>query len=126
MNFEYEIPAEEYVASQLLCHRLKGGRKRIERAIYSILAGILCVAVAWNQWSHNWASILLALIGASWIYSGFVSFFPTTYFRRAYPRSEVVGKKFKAEVNDEGFEVTGDLCSWRVRWPGVQFKGENE
>jgi len=38
----------------------------------------------------------------------------------------VVGKRFKAAVDEDGFEVTGDQCSWRVRWPGVRVKGENE
>ena len=47
-------------------------------------------------------------------------------FPRAYPKSDVVGKGFKAEVDEDGFEVTGDQCSWRVRWPGVRVKGENE
>jgi hypothetical protein len=126
MHFEYEIAADEFVASQLLYHKLSGGRKRVERAVYWILAGIIFVVVAWNEWSSTWAPILVALTGAFCIYLGFVSFFPATYFRRAYPRSEVVGKRFKADMNEDGFEVTGDSCSWRIRWPVVRFKGENE
>ena len=126
MNFEYEIGADEFVASQLLYHKLSGGRKRIERGVFWILAGLLCIAVAWTEWSHNWGPILAALSGALCIYSGFVTFFPATYFRRAYPRSLVVDKRFKADVTEDGFEVTGESCSWHIRWPGVQFKGENE
>jgi hypothetical protein len=38
----------------------------------------------------------------------------------------LAGKKFQAEVNEEGFEVVGDLRSWRVQWAGVSLKGENE
>lgn len=34
--------------------------------------------------------------------------------------------KYRADVNEEGFGVTGDLCSWRVRWSDVQLKAENE
>jgi hypothetical protein len=126
MIFEYEITADEYVASQLLCHRLSGGRKRVERAVSWLLAGFVLIVVALNEWSHNWARFLVALTGALCIYSGVVSFFPARFFRRAYPSSEVVGKKFKANVTEDGFEVTGELCSWLVRWPAVRFKGENE
>jgi len=126
MHFEYEIGADEFVASQLLYHKLSGGRKRVERAVYCILAGFVFVVVAWNEWSHTWTPILVALIGAWCIYSGFTTFFPSTYFLRAYPRSEVAGKRFKADVNEDGFEVTGDSCSWRIRWQGVRFKDENE
>ena len=126
MNFEYEIGADEFVASQLLYDKLRRGRKRIELAVYSILAGLVCVVIAWNEWSHNWAPILLALVGASWIYSGAVGLFPAWYCRRAYPKSEVAGRSFKADVSEKGFEVTGDLCSRQVQWPGVRLKGENE
>lgn len=38
----------------------------------------------------------------------------------------MAGKRFKADVNEDGFEVTGDLCSWHVRWLRVRPKGENE
>ena len=37
------------------------------------------------------------------------------------------GKKFAADVSEDGFEAcVGDLCSWRVRWPAVREKGEND
>lgn len=40
--------------------------------------------------------------------------------------SDLAGKSFEANVSEDGFEVTGDQCGWRVRWPGVSVKGENE
>jgi hypothetical protein len=89
-------------------------------------SGYHLVAFAWSEWSLNWTPALLALIGAWWIYSAVVSLFPTRYFRRAYPKSELAGKRFKADVGEDGFEVTGDQCSWRIRWSGVREKGENE
>jgi len=61
-----------------------------------------------------------------WIYSAVASLFPARYFRRAYLESDLAGKSFNADVGEDGFEVTGDQCSWRVRWPGVRVKGENE
>jgi hypothetical protein len=126
MQFEYEITADEFVASQLLYYKLSGGRKRVERALYWILAGFFFVVIAWNEGSHNWAPILLALTGACWIYSGVGNLFPARYFLRAYPGSGVAGKKFKADVSEDGFEVIEDSCSWRVRWSAVRLKGENE
>ena len=33
---------------------------------------------------------------------------------------------FKADVDENGFEVKGDLCEWRVKWLGVKLKGEDE
>jgi hypothetical protein len=126
MHFEYEITADEYVAAQLLYYKRRGGRKRVERAAGWILAGLFFIVVAWNERVLNWAPILLAAIGAWWIYAGVANLFPARYFRRAYREVEVAGKRFKADVNEDGFEVTGDLCSWRIRWPGVRLKCENK
>ena len=47
-------------------------------------------------------------------------------FLRAYQRSELAGKRFQAEIDVDGFDVTGPLNSWRVRWEGVRLKGEDE
>jgi len=126
MHFEYEITADEFVASQLLYHKLSGGRKRVERAVSSFLAGLIFMATAWTERSRDLSPFLLAIVGAWCIYYGAVSLFPARYFRNAYRKSEVVGKRFSADVTEEGFEVTGDLRSWRVQWPGVRLKGENE
>ena len=38
----------------------------------------------------------------------------------------MAGKKYQAEMNEDGFEVNEDLRGWRVRWSGVQLKGESE
>jgi hypothetical protein len=125
MHFEYEITADQFVASQLLYRKLRAGRKRVERPVQWILAGIILVAIAWSEWSLNWTPALLAIIGAWWIYSAVASLFPARYFRRAYPKSDLAGKRFKANVGEDGFEVAGDQCSWRIRWSGVREKGEN-
>ena len=53
MHFEYEITADQFVASQLLYYKLSGGRKHRERAVQWILAGIILVAIAWSEWSLN-------------------------------------------------------------------------
>jgi hypothetical protein len=48
---------------------------------------------------------------AWWIYSALKSLFLASYFRRKYTKSDVAGKRFEAEVGEDGFEVTGDDCS---------------
>jgi hypothetical protein len=129
MHFEYEITADQFVAARLLYYKLSGGRKHRERAAQWILAGVMLVAVAWSERSFNLSPILLALLGAALIYSAVRSLFLTRYFRRQYPKSDLTGKRFEANVSEDGFEVTevtGDQCGWRIRWPGVRVKGENE
>ena len=126
MHFEYEITVDEYAAAQQLYHKQSGGRKRVERATGWIITGVFFIVIAWSERVLNWAPILLAATGVWWIYAGVATFFPTMHFRRAYRRVELAGKRFKADVTEDGFEVAGDLCSWRVRWPSVRLKGENE
>jgi hypothetical protein len=126
MRFEYEIPADEFVACQLLYYKLSGGRKRVVNAVGWIVAGLALMFIAWSERFVDSAPIILAAIGASWIYAGVASFFPARHFRRAYTKGDYAGKRFTADADADGFEVTGDLYSWRVRWPGVQLKAENE
>ena len=126
MQFEYEITAEEYVASQVLYWRLSSGRKFRDRLAACVLGGVFFLVLAWNEPVFNWATVTLAAMGLWRIYSGLMSIFPRFYLRRAYRGTELAGKKYQADVNEEGFEVVGDLCSWRVRWAGVRLKGENK
>lgn len=72
------------------------------------------------------AGLLLATIGAWWVYVGIATFFPTRYFRAAYRRTGLAKEVFKATINHEGIEITSDKCDWRIRWPGVVFKGEDK
>jgi hypothetical protein len=88
--------------------------------------GSFLIAVAWNERALKDVLVLLAIVGALCIYAGIASFFPAVHFRRAYPKLEMAGRRFKADMCEEGLEVTDDVCTWRVRWPGVRFKGENE
>jgi hypothetical protein len=122
MKFEYEITADQHASAQLLYRKLKNGHRS---AIHWILLGIILIAIAWMERPFNLANFLTAAIGATWIYSGIVSLSPW-YFRRAYSRTDLAGKKYEAEVNETGFDVTGDQISWQVKWPAVRVKGENE
>jgi len=47
MYFEYEITADDYAAGQVLYQRLKGGRKRLQNAVFWILAGTFFILLAW-------------------------------------------------------------------------------
>jgi hypothetical protein len=97
MHFEYEVTADEFAASQLLYQKLSGGRKRVERVVYSFLAGLIFLGTAWTERSND----LSPFVGAWLIYSGAVTLFPARHFRRVYQKSEVVGKRFNAEILPE-------------------------
>jgi hypothetical protein len=126
MKFEYEITADDYAASQILYYKLSIGYNRVKRAVYWILAGVFLILVAWGEWGPHWSQVFLAGIGVWWIYAGTICLFPRRYLRRAYRGVGLSGKKFQADLDEEGFEVIGDLCSWRLRWPAVSVKGENK
>lgn len=128
MHFDYEISADEYIASQILYHKLSGDRKRIRAAISWTLGGILFIVIAWSERPVGWTTVLLTILGAWWAYCGIVSLSPTLLrgrFRRAYRAADLAGKKYTGDANEDGFEVTGDLYGWRSKWPGVRLKGED-
>ena len=126
MHFEYEITVDDYVASQVLYYKLKLGRKWTKRTITWFLLGFVLFAFAWTERSSSCDPILLAIIGVSCIYCGVRSLFPARYLRRAYHTANLAGKKYNADVNEDGFEVAADFCTWRIRWPGVKLKGEDQ
>jgi hypothetical protein len=129
MHFEYEITADDFVAGQILYNRLNRGSRRLrlrDNPIAWILIGIFVILVAWSEGHLNWAPLLITALGAWLIYAGLVSLFPARYYRRLYRKTEMWGKKYIAEINDDGLEVTADACSWRAAWAGVKVKGENE
>ena len=126
MNFEYEITADDYAASQTLNYKLTTGSKRLVRATLWMVAGIFLILIACNQPAFTWTPILLVITSGWWIYGAIQMLFPADHFRRGYQRTKLSGKKFQAHVDEEGFEIVGDLCSWRVRWPAVTVKGEDK
>ena len=127
MYFEYEITADDYAAGQVLYQRLKGGRKRLQNAIFWILAGTFFILLAWGQRPPGWAQLLLALFGAHWIYVGIVNIILLDrHFRKFYGVSKLAGEKFKTVLSEDALEVTGDTCSWRFKWPAITLKGESK
>jgi hypothetical protein len=126
MKFEYEISRDEYADAQILYCRLSTGSNNFKRGAPWVLAGVFCIFMPWYEGIRNWATMLLAAIGAWWLYAGLTNLFPGTYLRRQYLTAGMSGKKYQAEVDENGFEVTGDVCSWHARWPAVSVKGENK
>ena len=113
MNFDYEIPVEEYAAAQVLYSKACGKGQVLKQAIGWVLLGLFFVLIAVFRWAADWAPILLLLTGVWFIYGGIRMLFPTRHYRRYYPQSGLAGKKYHAELDENGFSVSGDACSWR-------------
>jgi hypothetical protein len=126
MHFEYEIGPEEFVRSQVLYFKLSSGRKRARGIAVAILGGLLFIFAAFSRTNFGWDDFFLILLALWWLYAGFQKLLPGPFYRRAYKSADLAGKKFKADVNDAGFEVSGEDCAWRVQWTGVRLKAEDE
>jgi hypothetical protein len=126
MQFDYEIPVDEYAAGQVLYYRAYAKGRLVKRALGWVLLGLFFVFISAFRWVVDWGPILLLLTGTWFIYGGITSLFPTRYYRRAYPESGLAGKNYHTELDENGFSVTGDSCSWRVLWTEARLKGENK
>jgi hypothetical protein len=126
MQFDYEIPVEEFVAAQLLYYKAFAKGRVVKRASGWVLLGSFLVLIAVLRWAVDWVPILLLLTGGWFIYGGITILFPTRYYRRYYSQSGLAGKKYHAELDENGFAVSGDGCSWRVLWTEALLKGEGK
>lgn len=126
MQFEYQITADEYVAAHLLRDRIGGRGARIVRGGFFLILGLLFTVTAWNIRNFRWAAIAFLAPSAWWIWLGLVTIYPAGHYRRVYRKAAIEGERFKAEVNEAGFDVEGDLRRWQVQWPGVHPKGEDQ
>lgn len=126
MQFDYEIPVDEYAAAQLLYHTARDKTTLVTRGLFWVFVGLFYVLIAVTRWVADWGPVLLFLTGAWFVYAGINNIFPTRHFRRAYPESEFAGKTYHAELEQDGFSVAGDSCGWHARWSEVRFKGENK
>ena len=132
LQFQYEIPVEEYVDAQLLYYKLNRRRCYIERAAGWGLAGVFCVvtavysAPAFREGAFSLPLLLLAGIGIWWMLAALRILFPARRFRRAYSSSDFGKRSYKAEIDEIGLAVARELCEWRIQWPAVQFKAEGE
>jgi hypothetical protein len=134
LQFQYEIPVEEFVAAQRLYHKLRGAAPAYRRAALWILLGAAFIAVDFNVSPSALPAkdisavplIIVMAFGISWVYSGIRMLFPGRYYRRAYRSSELAGKSYKADLDENRLRIVGEFCEWTVKWPGVKIKGEDE
>jgi hypothetical protein len=125
MQFNYEIPADEFVAAQIALHTAKNKRRLIKKALGYMLLGVVFALVALFRYP-DLGPLSLLLVAAHFISVGITNLFPQRSFRKAYPLSQLEGKSYQAELDESGFLVSGDSCSWRVAWSEVHLKGENK
>ena len=126
MHFEYEITREDYIAAQKIYWKQTYGKKLIRRSVWYFLLGLFFIIVPVSQQQEGWVALVIVAIGVWLIYCALMSLFPNRYLRGQYANSELAGKRYYAEVGQEGFEVKGDVCGWQVTWGGVTTKGEDE
>jgi len=125
MQFDYEVPIDEYAAGQVLYYKARSKGVFVRQALLWMSLGVFFALLAGFRWGADWLRILLLPIAAYFFYLGIANLFPTRYCRRYYPKSGMAGKNYSAEVDENGFLVRGDECSWRVLWPEVRLKGED-
>jgi len=126
MQFDYEIPVDEFAAAQVLYSKACSKHLAIKRALGWVLLGSFFVLIAMFRWSADWPPILLLLTGAWFIYGGIAILFPARHYRRYYSQSGLADKKYHAELDNSGFSVSGDACSWHVLWTEAPFKAEDK
>ncbi len=95
MQFDYEIPVDEYAAAQVLYYRAYAKGRLVKRALGWVLLGLFFVFISVFGWVVDWGPILLLLTGTWFIYGGIASLFSTRYYRRAYPESGLAGKNYQ-------------------------------
>jgi len=126
MEFSYTITADEFNAGQVLYHKMKRGKRRFADVAVGIAIAVFFMAVALSEPRLSWAPILLSAMALQYLYAALVNLFPILYVRTKYKQANLHGKTYKAVVNEEGMDITGDVCGWHIRWPGVQLKAEND
>jgi hypothetical protein len=127
MKFEYEISLKDYVSSQRLFQKLSYREKVIRSAITSTLTGTIFIFIASDQQRvAELGPLLLACVGAWWIFSGLRSLVATWNFRSAYKGLGLTGEKFQMEADEKGFEVNADTWNRRIQWSDISLKGENK
>jgi len=126
MEFEYEITADDYAAANVLYHRLISAR---QRGSEWFLAGAILLIIALVERERGLSPVLLGAIGIWWMGAGLGRVFPRLlrgYYRRYYRRLGLAGQKYNAKLNEDGFQVAGNYCTWHNRWANASPKGEDD
>ena len=127
MEFEYEISADDYAAAAILYHNLSGKRRSASEWIFS---GACLLIICLLERDRGLSPIVLGAIGVWWMWAGITRVFPGSYFRRPYlkhyQKLGLKGKKYRANVSQDGFKVVGENSSWNYRWANVLVKCEDK
>jgi hypothetical protein len=127
MQFDYEIPVDEYVAAQALYYEAQAKGRVIKRALgWFLLSLLVIICIVELRSAGNWGSIWRLLTVAWFIYATVANLFPKRQFRGSYLESGLAGKRYHGELNENGFSVSGDSCRWQVLWADVRHKGEDK
>ena len=127
MEFDYEISADDYAAAHILLHKLSG--KRLASAWW-FLGGAFLLLVALIERDRGWSPILLGAVGIWWMWAGVAGIFPgesmARPYRKRYQEIKLKGKKCRASINNDGFQLFGENSSWSIRWADISQKGEDD
>lgn len=126
MEFDYEISADDYAAASILYYKVDRERRT---ASGWLLAGGVFLVVALIERDRGLSPILLGAIGVWWMWAGIGRIFPgisfRRYCRRYYQQLGLEGKRYRASLNEDGFQVVGENRIWKHRWTDVSRKGED-
>lgn len=126
MEFDYEIQADDYTAGQILYYKLIRKSRTLEPWF---LGGFLLLVVALVERDRGLSPVLLGAIALWWMWAAIARRFPGILrrsFRKHYDKAGLKDKKYRASINEEGFQVHGENVSWQIRWPAVAPKGEDD
>jgi hypothetical protein len=125
MQFSYEISVDEYSAAQTLYYKACTKRQPFTAGLGWTFVGLLFLSIAVFGWVADWAHFLLLLTGGWFTYGGIAGLHVKRHYHKFYRAAGLAGKKYQVELDGDGFFVNGDGCNWRVQWPEVLFKGED-
>jgi len=74
--------------------------------------------------------LLLVAIAAFTIWIGIVGVFPRLSSRRSHRRHYrelgIKGRKYQANVDEQGLKIAGDDTTWSRQWADISSKGEDK
>ncbi len=127
MEFEYEVSADDYADASILYYRLNRRRLGANTGSFFIFGGFLLM-VGLIEWEKGLSPLLLVVLGGFTIWFGVVNAFPRLSSRKKLRKNfrefGIDGKKYQANVNEEGLNIAGDSATWSRSWADISLKGE--
>ncbi len=129
MQFEYEITPNRVLPRPNSCITGRVTRSESGGRSFPYSSELPVLELRGLQAKFGWPEFLLAVTSPLWCYAGVSSLFPGVfkkYLQTCLSRiTSACAKGFRAAMNQSGFEVTEDSCSWRVQWPAVTMRSED-